>query len=181
MEDNTKSKVATWDNKLGRYIVPSTNKRRRRRKKKTKYTASWDNFYLSNAWAELRLQVLRHYGRQCMACGKTTGQMHVDHVKPRSKFPHLELEFDNMQVLCAEHNKAKRSRETWPGPRGKMHLDFRPATICTQCKIWKCTNAPTGSLGYCADHSPKPRLPKEEAIAQYILRKKDVDSGDKAA
>ena len=33
--------------------------------------------------------------------------MHVDHVKPRSKFPELALDLSNLQVLCNLCNVAK--------------------------------------------------------------------------
>jgi 5-methylcytosine-specific restriction endonuclease McrA len=37
--------------------------------------------------------------------------MHVDHIKPRSRFPHLELSLDNLQVLCAACNVGKGNRD----------------------------------------------------------------------
>jgi 5-methylcytosine-specific restriction endonuclease McrA len=33
--------------------------------------------------------------------------MHVDHIKPRSKYPALELAEDNLQVLCELCNIGK--------------------------------------------------------------------------
>jgi 5-methylcytosine-specific restriction endonuclease McrA len=33
--------------------------------------------------------------------------MHVDHIKPRRKYPHLALVFDNLQVLCHDCNHGK--------------------------------------------------------------------------
>src|SRR5262249_39926358 len=41
-----------------------------------------------------------------------------DHIKPRSKFPELELELGNLQVLCADCNLGKRA---WD------QTDWRPA------------------------------------------------------
>jgi 5-methylcytosine-specific restriction endonuclease McrA len=38
--------------------------------------------------------------------------MHVDHILPRSKFPELELDIDNLQVLCEECNLAKSNIDT---------------------------------------------------------------------
>jgi len=64
-------------------------------------------FYDSREWQVLRYSVLRKYGRKCMACSKTEGQMHVDHIKPRSRYPELELNFDNLQVLCRDCNMGK--------------------------------------------------------------------------
>lgn len=64
-------------------------------------------FYQSNAWLSLRKKVFRKYGKSCMKCGKTKACMHVDHIKPRSLFPKLELSFKNLQVLCKECNLEK--------------------------------------------------------------------------
>jgi 5-methylcytosine-specific restriction endonuclease McrA len=33
--------------------------------------------------------------------------MHVDHIKPKSRYPHLALKFDNLQVLCETCNIEK--------------------------------------------------------------------------
>lgn len=64
-------------------------------------------FYSSKAWLDLRYRVLKHYGAKCMCCAAATGQMQVDHIKPRSRYPELALSFDNMQVLCASCNMGK--------------------------------------------------------------------------
>ncbi|WP_242637203.1 HNH endonuclease [Enterobacter cloacae] len=37
--------------------------------------------------------------------------MHVDHIKPRSKFPHLALEITRFRVLCEDCNKAKSNAD----------------------------------------------------------------------
>ena len=74
-------------------------------------------FFRSRAWLDIRYQVIRKYGRTCMACGATGGQVHVDHIKPRTTHPHLELEFDNLQVLCRACNFGKSNKWT---------DDFRP-------------------------------------------------------
>ena len=65
------------------------------------------NFYQTKEWIALRNKALRKYGRFCMKCGKSHVEIHVDHIKPRSKFPELELDFSNLQVLCKSCNKEK--------------------------------------------------------------------------
>jgi 5-methylcytosine-specific restriction endonuclease McrA len=77
----------------------------RNRHKKPKF--KFEGFYASAAWMQLRYQALSTYGRVCMLCKKTKGAMHVDHIKPRSKYPEFELSFDNLQVLCKECNLGK--------------------------------------------------------------------------
>lgn len=70
-------------------------------------TRPYNDFYDSKVWKELRYRVIRTYGRNCAACKSTQGQMHVDHIKPRSKYPELALDFSNLQVLCAVCNVGK--------------------------------------------------------------------------
>jgi len=51
-----------------------------------------------------------------MNCGRTpadTGKSpHVDHIKPRSKYPLLELDISNMQVLCEQCNCSLKGTNT---------------------------------------------------------------------
>lgn len=90
-------------------VVPRPQRRRK------------DDFYDSQAWLELRYQVLKRHGPTCMLCGRTRNdgaQIHVDHIKPRLHFPELELSFENLQVLCRECNLGKRAHDD---------TDWRPA------------------------------------------------------
>lgn len=68
-----------------------------------------DPFYQSDAWRGLRYRVLVQRGRRCQLCGATglERQYHVDHIKPRSKYPHLALSMENLQVLCQDCNLGK--------------------------------------------------------------------------
>ncbi len=66
-----------------------------------------NGFYETEEWQQLRYRVLRTYGRKCMLCGATNCELHVDHIKPRSKYPELSLAFDNLQVLCRLCNLGK--------------------------------------------------------------------------
>jgi len=85
----------------------------KRKKKKTRFKQSKKSmeFYRSREWLELRYRVLRIYKAKCMCCGRTPQEhgitVHVDHIKPRSKYPKLELDLENMQVLCAACNFGK--------------------------------------------------------------------------
>ena len=69
-----------------------------------------DNFYATRSWLALRVDVLRERKRECVYCGATEGAFHVDHIKPRSKFPDLELDPENMQILCRDCNIGKAAR-----------------------------------------------------------------------
>ncbi len=67
-------------------------------------------FYQSE-WRALRYQALKKYGGACSACGRSAAKhgvvIHVDHIRPRSKYPHLALRTDNLQLLCHDCNLAK--------------------------------------------------------------------------
>ena len=79
-------------------------KRSKKQKRKSK-----DPFFKSREWLELRYLALKHYGRWCMCCGAGPRQepLHVDHIKPRIRFPHLALELTNLQILCRKCNLGK--------------------------------------------------------------------------
>jgi 5-methylcytosine-specific restriction endonuclease McrA len=69
------------------------------------------SFYDSRPWQELRYKVLLKHGRKCMCCFATNVELHVDHIKPISKFPELALIFDNLQVLCRDCNLGKSNKD----------------------------------------------------------------------
>jgi 5-methylcytosine-specific restriction endonuclease McrA len=94
--------------------TPKQNKafrRRTRQLRRQDKKTSPPSFYESDAWRNLRFAALRKYGFECMACGRSKRVhgvvIHVDHIKPRSKFPELELTLSNLQVLCEDCNLGK--------------------------------------------------------------------------
>lgn len=78
-----------------------------------------NNFYRSWEWKKLRFRILKRYGAVCMCCN-ATDRIVVDHIKPRSRFPHLELDPENLQVLCNDCNMGKSNDD---------YTDFRPGTL----------------------------------------------------
>jgi len=68
---------------------------------------SASDFYHSNLWMRLRYRVLKSQGRVCALCKTAEGPFHVDHIKPRSKYPELQLVEGNLQVLCKSCNMGK--------------------------------------------------------------------------
>lgn len=85
----------------------------RRQRRLDKVKKGIDVFYSSRKWRDLRFKALRLYGFKCMACGMTAAdgvKLHVDHIKPRSRFPHLELSLENLQVLCEDCNLGKSNK-----------------------------------------------------------------------
>lgn len=68
------------------------------------------NFCSSKSWRKLRYSVLKKRGAKCECCGATPqhgAKMRVDHIKPRSAYPELAFDEDNLQVLCEECNVGK--------------------------------------------------------------------------
>jgi len=61
-------------------------------------------------WPKLRHDALRKARGRCAACGASVDKgvkLHVDHIKPVSKFPDLALDPTNLQVLCQTCNLGK--------------------------------------------------------------------------
>lgn len=114
-------------------LGPPTHTKKRKKKKRERIRHKDDPFFKDRRWLELRYEVLSTFGRQCMKCGCTDGEMHVDHVRPRSKFPHLTYEFSNLQVLCRDCNVGKSNKFT---------DDYRPNSatphISTAAKALLC-------------------------------------------
>ena len=71
------------------------------------------SFYDTELWRALRYQAFAKYGNRCQCCGAgpQTAVLHVDHIKPRSKFPALALSLDNLQILCADCNRGKSNKD----------------------------------------------------------------------
>jgi len=81
---------------------------------------SSEEFYKSQSWRDLRYIALRNSEGACECCGAKAGdgvQIHVDHIKPRSKYPDLELDLENLQVLCDDCNIGKSNyfNDDWRG------------------------------------------------------------------
>lgn len=104
------------------------------KKKRAPSHSSKKSFYASWEWAQLRYEALQLHGKQCMCCGWTPapgkdGHLCVDHIKPRSKFPELELDLGNMQILCSLCNRGKSNihqddfREEWHGEDDPDEVD----------------------------------------------------------
>lgn len=74
------------------------------------------DFYSSAEWSALKKKAYKRYGRRCQATGLTEKDgitLSVDHVKSRSKWPHLALKLSNVQILELGLNKTKSNRANW--------------------------------------------------------------------
>ena len=66
--------------------------------------------YDDSRWNELRYKTFKECGFTCMACNDGTEILHIDHIKPLSKYPELAFEPSNLQVLCARCNNGKSNK-----------------------------------------------------------------------
>lgn len=82
-------------------------------KPRVKYIPS-EEFFTSREWRELRYKALEINGGACQCCGRSRKAhgviLHVDHIKPRSKYPELQLDISNLQVLCEDCNLGKSNK-----------------------------------------------------------------------
>lgn len=73
------------------------------------------SFYDTEAWRVVRYQALRRSRGVCECCGagpELGRPLHVDHIRPRSRWPDLALDLSNLQVLCADCNLGKGISDT---------------------------------------------------------------------
>jgi len=105
------------DKKTDKFLAKAEKKKakKNRRKNRKEIKKARGGFYMSDEWRKLRYRVIRKYKATCMACGRNYKEhavvIHVDHIKPRSKYPKLELDFNNLQVLCECCNLGKSNTD----------------------------------------------------------------------
>lgn len=67
------------------------------------------------AWGAVRYEALKKSNGCCSCCGRSPSKhgvvLHVDHIKPKSLYPELAFDVDNLQVLCGECNIGKSNRD----------------------------------------------------------------------
>ena len=71
-------------------------------------------FTRSREWKNIRGRALEKYGTECLKCGSSEN-IQVDHIKPKSQYPELALDIENLQPLCWDCNKKK----------GVSEIDYR--------------------------------------------------------
>lgn len=65
-----------------------------------------DPFYKTKKWRVLRYNAIKKGFGKCAACG-AKNELQVDHIKPRGRYPELEWDANNLQVLCIDCNIGK--------------------------------------------------------------------------
>ena len=86
------------------------------------------DFYATEEWRALRYDALKAANGACQLCGSGPHPgkpLHVDHIKPKSRYPELALNPSNLQVLCADCNLGKSNRDTtdWRTPRVSVKIE----------------------------------------------------------
>lgn len=113
MTDNYLWKLAKRKKFLSKQKPKKKIKNVKKAKKKKLPQKKQDKFYQSWEWKEVRYRVLLRDGRQCICCGAKAPEVKivVDHIKPRRKFPELELNEGNLQCLCDSCNRGKSNKD----------------------------------------------------------------------
>lgn len=76
-------------------------------------------------WHNVRQQVIAADGGECQRCLRAIGihtftDLQVHHIKPRSEFPELVYELDNLITLCGTCNRTLGTRDT-------LDFDWNPS------------------------------------------------------
>lgn len=88
---------------LNQYRIDERNKNNT-----TKVGTSW--VYSDKRFKRLRYPVLKANDFKCCACNSSESELHIDHIKPVSKYPKLAFDINNLQVLCKDCNLSKSNK-----------------------------------------------------------------------
>jgi 5-methylcytosine-specific restriction endonuclease McrA len=96
-------------NRLNRLLL-KTNEENKRLKNNVKPERKFHPVYDSIQWKNLRYYILKKFNFKCLACNTNNSELHVDHIKPISKYPELTFDENNLQVLCKDCNMSKSNK-----------------------------------------------------------------------
>lgn len=137
-------------------------------------------FYESREWLDLRYRVLQKAGGSCKLCGcraTPDNPIQVDHIKPRSLHPELELAESNMQVLCQSCNKGKSNTDDtdwrWKASRELTDGMNRKASILTNADGMQ--KGKLEQLGWLRQNDVDLQI-RREAEKQYKALWKEVEA-----
>lgn len=71
-------------------------------------TSEADKFYSSKKWKEIRTQAFIRDKYTCVDCGQVGRKLEANHIQPRSRFPELKLELNNLETLCKKCHDGKK-------------------------------------------------------------------------
>jgi hypothetical protein len=137
-----------------------------------------DGFYESREWLDLRYRVLQRAGGSCKLCGcraTPDNPIQVDHIKPRSLHPELELVESNLQVLCKACNMGKSNKDAtdWRFKASKELSDgiARKAAILAHASPMQ--KAKLEQLSWLRQNDPSSQ---KEADKQYKALWKEIEA-----
>lgn len=82
-------------------------------KKGINITKDWTNFRKSDIGKQTELHLKEMYAGCCAYCEGivgTTGYNQIEHFRPKSKFPELCYEYDNLHLACSKCNSNKGNK-----------------------------------------------------------------------
>jgi hypothetical protein len=136
------------------------------------------DFYESRAWLDLRYRVLQKAGGSCKLCGcraSPGNPIQVDHIKPRSLHPELELVESNLQVLCQNCNRGKSNKDEtdwrWQASREAVSAINRKTFILAHA-----TPAQKGKLEQLSWLGKNDAGLQKEAYSQYNALWKEIET-----
>ena len=113
--EKIKKKLRKEQERADQLANRSMNNEKHSNTKRHKHVDLGNGFYQSKEWRELRWKAIKKSNGKCVYCGRSHTQhgivIHVDHIKPRSKYPHLALELNNLQITCEDCNTGKGTKE----------------------------------------------------------------------
>lgn len=68
--------------------------------------SSSEIFFRSHKWKAFRFKMFQKLANCCVVCKNET-KLHLDHIKPRSLYPELAFNENNVQILCEACNLGK--------------------------------------------------------------------------
>ena len=100
--DNSIDNILKRERETGIIVEPAIEKPKKKKKK---------NPLLCQEWKDLRKVIINRDGNKCKYCGKIAegSDLNIDHIKPKSLFPELIFDPDNLQVLCRKCNFKKNT------------------------------------------------------------------------
>lgn len=78
-----------------------------------------DYFLETDLYKFLKRRIFESYANECMRC-RSRERLQIDHIMPRSRFPHLGYDIMNMQILCIRCNTRKSNTD---------YSDYRPKLL----------------------------------------------------
>lgn len=75
-----------------------------------KYYVLSNDFHKSKKWLKARIIIYKAIGKTCLKCNSHKN-IHIDHIKPKSKYPRSSFDLMNLQPLCSKCNKLKSNKE----------------------------------------------------------------------